>query len=228
MSVANVTIEDRARIQPGRVPEFFAALEAALPRIEALGVRCRGVFHTVGATGCWNEVFAYWDLDDWAHYGRVMARWDGPGSLCDLADPEWALRAGGSSVTLHPSKHCPALAELVQAGVQGRVFLHEYIRPLPGKREAYVRHYVENYLEATRKAGRELVGLWGLQRSANDVLILLAIPDWETHTTAVATRPDADAEKPWRISAPEVREDYDLRMLVPGPRSLNPLAAPPA
>ncbi len=225
MSAPGVTIEDRAAIQPGRVPEFFAALEQALPAIEALGVRCRGAFRTVGATGRWNEVFVYWELPDWAHYARVMARADGPGSLCDLADPRWALRAGGSSVTLHPSKHCPALGELIERGVRGAVFLHEYIRPLPGKREAYVRHYVENYLEATRRAGRELVGLWGLQRSANDVLILLAIRDWESHAHAVATRPDAAAEKPWRSSAPEVREDYDLRMLVPGPSRLNPLAA---
>ena len=116
------------------------------------------------------------------------------------------------------------MADLVGAGVKGKVFLHEYITPLPGKREAYVKHYVDNYLEATRKAGRELVGIWALKRSANDVLILLAIPDWKTHAHAVAFRPDAYAEKPWRTSAPQVRSDYDLRMLVPGPVAVNPLA----
>jgi len=223
--VHHATIEDRVEVLPGKVPDFFAALERAAPRLEALGVRCLGAFSTVGATGRWNEVFLYWELESFEHYARVLASCDGPGSLSDLADPEWRLRAGGSSLTLHATRPCPTLADLVAAGVRGRVFLHEYIRVLPGKRQEYVEHYIQNYLEATRKAGRELVGIWALQKSANDVLILLAIPDWATHAHALVHRPDAYAEKPWRKSAPLVRADYDLRMLVPGPRALNPLAS---
>ena len=68
-------------------------------------------------------------------------------SKADLADPEWALREGGSSITMNPSHHCPDLAHLLDAGVRGNVFLHEYIRVVPGKREEYVEHYVDNYLD---------------------------------------------------------------------------------
>lgn len=217
-------IEDRVAVRPGGVPDFFAALEAAGPAITERGVRSLGAFATAGATGHWNEVFVYWEMDGWQHYADVMKSLPGPGSLCDLADPDWSLRTGGFSNTMAPSVHCPTLAQLLEAEVSGTVFLHEYIRPIPGKREEYIEHYVDNYLEATRKAGRELVGIWELKKSANDVLILLALRDWDAQAHAVGVRPDAYAEKPWRTSAPQVREDYDLRMLEIGPRSINPLA----
>ena len=219
----HVCVEDRIDVVPGRVRELFAALEEAQSSTTALGVRTLGAFHTAGATGRWNEVFVYWEFDDMTHLGRVMAECDGPGSLSDLADPDWKLRAGGSSVTMYATPHCPTLADLQESGVTGTVFLHEYIHPLPGKREEFVQHYVDNYLEATRTAGRELVGMWNLQRSANDVLILLALADWAAQAHAVSARPDAYAEIPWRTSAPKVRSDYDLRMLVPGPVCVNPL-----
>jgi hypothetical protein len=219
----HVCVEDRVDIVPGGVDAFYTALGDARPRLDTIGVRLAGAFHTAGATGRWNEMFVYWEFDDMAHFGRVMAGHDGPGSLCDLADPNWTLRAGGSSVTMYPTEYCPTLAEVRASGITGTVFLHEYIHPLPGRREAFVQHYVDNYLEATRKAGRELVGIWNLQRSANDVLILLALADWAAQAHAVGTKPDAYAERPWRVSAPQLRSDYDLRMLVAGPAAVNPL-----
>jgi len=219
----HVCVEDRVDVLPGRTEDLFEALTDARPRLDALGVRLLGAFRTAGATGRWNEAFVYWEFDDMAHFGRVMSACDGSGSLCDLADPGWTLRAGGSSVTMYATAYCPTLAELRERGVGGTVFLHEYIHPLPGKREEYVEHYVDNYLEATRRAGRELVGIWNLQRSANDVLILLALADWAAQAHAVGARPDAYAERPWRVSAPLVRADYDLRMLVAGPPAVNPL-----
>jgi hypothetical protein len=219
----HLCVEDRVEVVPGRIDDFYAALEVAGSRIDATGARLLGAFHTAGTTGRWNEAWVYWEFDDPAHFGRIMADRDRPGSLCDLADPAWKLRTGGSSVTMYPTEHCPTLAELVDRGIAGTVFLHEYIHPHPGKREAFVQHYVDNYLEATRKAGRELVGIWNLQRSANDVLILLALADWAAQAHAVTAKPDAYAEQPWRVSAPEVRSDYDLRMLVPGPTAVNPL-----
>ena len=82
---------------PGRVGDFYAALDAARPQIDALGVRLAGAFHTAGATGRWNEMFVYWEFDDMAHFGRVMAEHDGPGSLSDLADPDWQGRAGAGT-----------------------------------------------------------------------------------------------------------------------------------
>jgi len=219
----HVCVEDRVDVVPGRVDDFLDALVAAQPRIDALGVRTLGAFRTAGATGRHNEVFVYWEFDDPPHFARVMENYDGPGSLSDIADARWELRAGGSSTTMYATAHCPTLGELQQRGVTGTVFLHEYIHPLPGKREAFVEHYVDNYLEATRAAGRELVGIWNLQRSANDVLILLALADWAAQGHAVHAKPDAYAELPWRSSAPLVRSDYDLRMLVAGPAAVNPL-----
>lgn len=219
----HVCIEDRLDIRPGCIADFYAALEAALPHLGALGIRLQGAFHTAGTTGRWNEIFVYWEFDDWAHYARVLDDHLGGGAVSDIADPDWNLRSGGASITMNPSQYCPALAELVDNDVRGNVFLHEYIRVVPGKREEYVQHYVDAYLEATRKAGRELVGIWSMQQSANDVLILLAMKDWNAVAHARITKPDAYAEKPWRTSAPVLRSDYDLRMLVPGPKSVNPL-----
>ncbi len=219
----HVCVEDRIDVVPGRVDDFLDALAGAQRQLDRLGVRVLGAFRTAGATGRHNEVFVYWEFDDPPHYARVMHEHDGPGSLSDLADPRWQLRAGGSSVTMYATPHAPGVAALQASGVTGTVFLHEYIHPLPGKREAFVQHYVDNYLEATRKAGRELVGIWNLQRSANDVLILLALADWQAQGHAVHAKPDAYAELPWRDSAPLVRSDYDLRMLVAGPAAVNPL-----
>jgi hypothetical protein len=219
----HVCVEDRVDVVPGRVDDLYAALAAAAPRIDATGARLVGAFHTAGATGRWNEMWVYWEFDDMAHFGRVLAEHDGPGSLCDLADPDWTLRRGGSSVTMYPTVHAPMRDALLAGGTRGTVFLHEYIHPHPGQREAFVEHYVDNYLDATRKAGRELVGIWNLQRSANNVLILLALADWAAQAHAVGAKPDAYAERPWRVSAPQVRSDYDLRMLVAGPAAVNPL-----
>jgi hypothetical protein len=219
----HVCIEERIQLRPGAITDFYGALEAALPQIEALGIRLQGAFQTAGTTGRWNEVFVYWEFDGWEHYGRALNERIGAAAVSDLADPDWVLRTGGSSIAMNPSKYCPTLGQLLDSGVRGNVFLHEYIHVVPGKREEYVQHYVDAYLEATRKAGRELVGLWGMQKSANDVLILLAMKDWDAVAYSRTAKPDAYAEKPWRTSAPVLRSDYDLRMLVPGPKPVNPL-----
>ena len=60
------------------------------------------------------------------------------------------------------------------------------------------------------------------------MLILLALADWAAQAHAVSAKPDAYAEKPWRMSAPQVRSDYDLRMLVAGPAAVNPLRPQPS
>ncbi|MEE9284530.1 MAG: hypothetical protein V3V35_02255 [Dehalococcoidia bacterium] len=223
----HIYLQERVEIAPGQVQRYLAQVEAGWSNAERLGPRCMGVWYTAGVTGRWHEVYFLWEFDDWAHYGRVIPihRDAGPAALVSWADPDWQLRTGGDSLTMEPDSRSPSLANLVESGVRGGLFMHEYIRVAPGKRQAYIDHYLENFLPATRKAGRELVGIWSLMSCANDVLILLAMKDWEGYAAGMAGRqPDIQRVR-WQESAPLLRHDYDLRLLVPGPRAMNPLAA---
>lgn len=217
-------LQERHEVVPGQVQRFLAAVEAGWPRTEELGARCMGAWYTAGATGRWHEVYFLWEFDDWAHYGGVMERHGGPASLTDWADPDWKLRTGGSSLTMEPDSRSPSLAQLVASGLRSTLFMHEYIRVSPGKRRAYIDHYMEKFLPVTRKHGRELVGIWSLMDCADDVLILLAVKDWAGHAANMPNRAGDIRRAGWQESAPLLRYDYDLRMLVAGPRAMNPLA----
>lgn len=219
----HVYLQECVEVLPGQVDRYLKAVEAGWQKAGELGSRCMGVWYTAGATGRWHEVYFLWEFDDWAHYGRVMERHGGPAGLVHWVDPDWRMRSGGSSVTMEPDARSPSLAQLLASGVRGRVFMHEYIRVAPGKRQAYIEHYLQNFLPVTRKHGRELVGIWSLMSCANDVLILLAIQDWATHAAGMATRTEDIRRSRWQESAPLLRHDYDLRLLIPGPRAMNPL-----
>ncbi len=219
-----VYLQERAEIVPGQVERYLAAVEAGWAHAAEVGARCMGVWYTAGATGRWHEVYFLWEFAGWAHYAGVMERHGGPGGLVSWADADWKLRTGGSSITMEPDERSPSLDQLVQSGLRSRLFMHEYIRVSPGKRQAYIDHYLEKFLPVTRQHGRELVGIWSLMDRANDVLILLAVKDWANHAEGMARRMGDIRRSGWQESAPLLRHDYDLRMLVAGPRAMNPLA----
>ena len=221
----HIYLQERVEIVPGQVERYLSQVKDGWAHAEKLGPRCMGVWHTAGATGRWHEVYFLWEFDDWAQYGRVMKSHGGPASLVAWADPDWRLRAGGDSLTMEPDVRSPSLAELMASGVRGQVFMHEYIRVAPGKRQEYIDHYLDNFLPTTRKAGRELVGIWSLMSCANDVLILLAMKDWDGYAAGMAGRKPEIQRVRWQESAPLLRSDYDLRLLIPGPRAMNPLIA---
>ena len=220
----HVYLQERIDIVPGKVEDYFRELEHGWSRALELGPRCMGVWHTAGATGKWHEVYVLWEFEDWAQYGRVMEEHGGAAGLLHWIDPDWRLRTGGDAMTLEAMPRSPSLEDLIANGVHGKLFMHEYIRVLPGKRREYVEHYLDNFLPATQRAGRELVGIWGMTSNANDVLILLALKDWGDHARAMGSRVIDPMRKDWQGSAPHIRTDYDLRLLVPGPKALNPLS----
>ena len=210
-----VCVQERVDIVPGKVEAYYAALEQGWDRVGELGGRCMGVWHTAGATGKWHEVYFLWEFEDYSQYTSAMEAHGGPGGLVHWVDADWKLRTGGSSYTLEPAAE--------SQGVQGKLFMHEYIRVLPGKRREYIKHYVEDFLPATRRAGREMVGIWAMTANANDVSILLALKDWQGHAEGMGNRTPDPMRQAWQGTAPHVRTDYDLRLLEPGPKALNPL-----
>lgn len=220
----HVYLQERVDIAPGQVEAYYAQLDTGARRLNDMIPRCMGLFHTVGATGKWHEVYFLWEFDDWAQYAKVMERYPGPGGIVSWADPDWKLRTGGSSITMEPGFFCPTLHDLQTQGLQARVFMHEYIRVLPGRRNDYLNHYHDNFLEATQRVGRELVGVWSMTGNANDVVILLAIKDWSAYAKGMAIRKADPVRKTWQATSSSYRSDYDLRLLAPGPLSFNPLA----
>lgn len=219
----HVYLQERIDVAPGQVEAYYAQLDKGARRLNDMIPRCMGLFHTVGATGRWNEVYFLWEFEDYAQYAKVMERYPGPGGLVTWADPDWKLRRGGSSLTMEPAHFCPTLYDLQAEDLRGCVFMHQYIRVLPGRREDYLHYYHDNFFEATQRAGRQLVGAWSLNSNADDVVILLAIKDWATYAKGMATRKTDPVRKAWQANSNHYRSNYDLRLLSPGPASFNPL-----
>lgn len=220
----HVYLQERVEVKPGQQTAYLEHLEANWHTIESSGPRCLGVWHTASTYGRWGEVFFLWEFDDWTHYGETMTSAYSPGGLLDWTDRDWQYRLRGEGLTLEPVPKCPSLSDLKDSHVNAGLFIHEYIRVAPGKRAEYVAHYLENFLPATRRSGRELIGIWSLTGCANDVLIILGIQDWEAHAYSMTNRTKDSDRQSWQASAPGFRMDYDLRLLIPGPRRMNPLS----
>ncbi|MBI3744398.1 MAG: hypothetical protein HY261_08970 [Chloroflexi bacterium] len=219
----HVYLQERIDVVPGQAERYLAEVERGWSHAKGLP-RCVGAWRSTGAMGKWHEVYFLWEFDHWQHYCRVMDQLAGHVGIASWADPAWKLRVGGDSITLEPDSRSPSLASLTKMGLKAGLFMHEYIRVLPGKRQEYIDHYIDKFLPATRAAGRELVGIWSMMHCANDVLILLAIKDWATHATGMGRRVGDSRRIGWQTSAPQVRTDYDMRLLLPGPKAMNPLS----
>ena len=110
---------------------------------------------------------------------------------------------------------------------QGRVVCHQigvaivrvrrgrYRAAYDRKKAEYLARFERDWLPVTRNAGRELVGAYTILESNLQVLVILAMPDLETHARGMGARLSDTDRARWSAGASEIRTDWVLKLLVP-------------
>lgn len=154
--------------------------------IEERNQYCFGVWGTVGSTGRWPEVVNVWELEGWE---GLAANFDHELSHASLQDPslaEWwsqaaTLRRGGVDRILIPAPWSPTSAELLAAGVRGRVYVHELFSLTPGTAPVLLDHLASEAQQVVASLGLALVGAFRVAMCGDqEAVVIWAVPDWSS------------------------------------------------
>ena len=224
----SIYLHEIIRTVPGREEPYMASVLSVVQRPGRHGQpdhhRQLGLFRTADTSGVFPFVINIWEHT--AHSQAAALERQFQDAQRDRAMEEWwnrnlHLRRGGYDRILIPSSYTPDAASLEQAGVRGRVFLHE-IHWLPlGAADDYLTALEAQFLPAARRFDWQLVGAYRVSQRPRQVLTLFALRDWGD----LARLLDA------RARDPELRRwfDYrdrtvqDLHELVLLPARMNPL-----
>ncbi len=220
-------LHETMNVVPGQAENYAASLERLwLPVAKQRDLRLLGYWNTVGTTGRWPESVAVWEMDDWAHYGRLResqyeeAHKDK--GLAEWTAKAWQWRSGGFDRILYPGPGCPALRELVASGVKGKVFLHEIIKCVPGKAPEYVATVIKEYWPIARRRGLEPVGSYRVAFRNAEALNIWAVKDWQTWVKLQQSQPHDAEFQQWMTRRMDLRTDWESKLMTPV--SWNPLA----
>jgi hypothetical protein len=215
--MSKIYLHETISFRPGTLERYVAELTRTWKRVEELdGVRNVGVWRTLGTSGAWHELVLLWEVEDWHHWARLHAGPNPPhAGVVDWLDRDWGWRTGGYGRIMEPSAYTPDLETLLTHGPRGAVYIHEIIQVVPGKKAEYLARFERDWLPVTRKAGRELVGAYTILESNLQVLVILAMPDLETHARGMGARLSDEDRARWSAGASEIRTDWVLRLLVP-------------
>ncbi|CAN5457324.1 hypothetical protein BH10ACT3_BH10ACT3_11080 [soil metagenome] len=176
--------------------------------------RCFGVFSVVGSTGRWPQVVNLWEYDSWddlAHNFQVELV--GAGHRDPMLSEWWAkaaeFRTGGLDRILVADETSPGIEQWCEQGGTGAVaYLHETIRTAPGHAREVCSSMVGPVVSELAPYGLRLVGAFRTaMRAEDEVIVLWAVPDWETwgRYEAAVDDPDRPLTQPWGHGSAGVR-----------------------
>ena len=188
---------------------------------------CFGVWGTVGSTGQWPEVVNLWELDGWPGLADNFSHELSHAGLQDPSLAEWwaaaaTLRRGGFDRILVPAPWTRPIEELTAAGVRGALYAHELIQVPSGTAPALLDLVAELGRAVVEPLGPALVGAFRTAMvNDREVILLWAIPDWDTWA-AFEQQDSADqALAPWRQALIDAQAVLHRTLLVDAP--LSPL-----
>jgi hypothetical protein len=215
------------RLRHAALDDLYAAVrDEFVPAMEQLGARLLGYWSAVPEQGNWPETIEIWEYDNMAHCGSVIrARESGAAEGQALRDwlrrrSDWVAETHGLICTR--SEGSPSVADLRASGLRAAVTLHETISVRTARQREYV-DLVDAFMKPRimDPLGRRLIGMfYSPNWSARQVFNLWAVAEtWPEFTPINMARPDRRDTETWRALAPQIRDDYFDRFLVPAPFS---------
>lgn len=208
------------QVVPGKAEEYYEALKNLwLPVAAKRNFRCVGFWTTIGSTGRWPEAIALWEIEDWRHYGRLRASQFEKGvkdrGLAEWVDKAWQWRSGGFDRILIPGQGSPSLDDLLKQGVKGKIFVHEIVKCVPGKVDAYVDSVIKDYYPIARRRGLQPVGTYRVAFRNAEALNIWAVKDWETWATLQESQAHDTELQQWMKERMDLRTDWESKLLTP-------------
>jgi hypothetical protein len=174
---------------------------------ELYGMRCYGVWATVGSTGPWPEAVVLWEIAERAALSRMLSGEfnflsDSGAPIKDHFATFWASAPPGVHATsgvdrlLEPTASSLAVADLIAGGAKGAGYYHETIRCRPGAIDDLLAQYEPDWKPLNEEQGLRFLGAWRtLLRNETEAIVLWALPHWNHWEKIGALRGDRRAER---------------------------------
>lgn len=159
------------------------------PRSRQLnGIECFGVWGTNGSTGRWPEAIVMWEVDGYEAFARMMSNefahlTDDDAPLGDhyelywASAPEGVVAKDGFDRLLVPWAGSPSLAEAIDAGISGAIYLHQVVTTRPGEVDSFLAAHEESWRPFAEGRGVRLVGSYRtMMRNDTEAIVVWALP----------------------------------------------------
>ena len=146
---------------------------------EKVNFELMGTFYTMGITGRWSQVVNLWEVPGgWSGWEVAVDRLNLRRKANRELEAWWTEahrhRTGGTDRLLAGAPGCPSLAELVERGVRGRLFVHEITEVRPGAALDYLVAVRDVRAPLLAEYGHTLVGLYEVMFTDTEVCTIWA------------------------------------------------------
>jgi hypothetical protein len=179
-----------------------------------------GTWQTVGMTGRWPTVFNIWQIPGgWSGWAGFLERTYGSArrDMDVYFDQFDEVRSGGEDFLMTGVPWSPTVAQLIDDGVTGTLFVHEVTKVRPGAGRDYLAAVDREWRPVALEHGQKLVGMYEALMSDTTVVTLWAT-DVEHHIGLMAS--DDPRIEEWREEARAYCTEWHEELLSPASGTL--------
>jgi hypothetical protein len=211
------------RVKSGKLREFLQAVESQyLPLVAEYDVRLAGYWETIPSQGWWPETVAVWELDDFAHYFRLLERQYSETNRDPRLD-EWQKHRGSlieytEGLVCQKSGSTPDASETRRRSLRTKMCLHEMVHCAPARQAEYLAILEEMWWRRVAEpSGRSLIGLyWSGWKNTRAINIWGQGDEWDSMALLHPWSDEhAYGAQLWQTLGREIRTDWDDRFMVP-------------
>ncbi|WP_037366452.1 hypothetical protein, partial [Nakamurella lactea] len=191
----------------------------------ARGMKCFGVWGTVGSTERWPQVVNMWELDGWAGLAGNFAHELSHDSMQDPELASWwatakSYRSGGLDRIMLPAEYSPTIDELCSAPTESVCYLHELVSLRPGAATEYLGRVGQHWVG---QAGEQELGLVGAFRTAmvndSEALLIWSVPSWPQWAVIEEFLDGSAQVRSWRRRSSDLVLDWRRKLLCSAPQA---------
>lgn len=189
----------------------------------ARGMKCFGVWGTVGSTERWPQVVNMWELDGWAGLAGNFAHELSNDTMQDPQLATWwatakSYRSGGHDRILIPADYSPPIDELCATATDSVCYLHELVRLRPETAVDYLDRVRQHWLQP---AADQQLGLVGAFRTAmvnnSEALLIWSVPNWPQWAVIEEFLDAGPQVRRWREQSRDLVRDWRRKLLCSAP-----------
>ena len=177
-------------------------------------------FRTTDVSGRWPKVVNLADEGSFeTQMDSLRRQFSGAGLAADMED--WwqrntSLRTHGYDRLLIPSPFTPSRAELVEQGLKGRVFLHEFVRVPWGETQSYMSALERDFLPVASRYQWMLFGAYTIAMDPREILTVFFMREWVHMANLLGARESDAGVKRWFDFREQTIDESEEMVLMPG------------
>ncbi len=191
------------------------------------GMKCVGVWGTLGSTARWPEVINLWEYEGWDGIAAAFNFEVKHPSMQDEKLKVWwdeaqQYRSGGFDRILIPAPYSPTLDQIIKSKdiIGAKVFYHERIHIHPGQAKSYLAAMEQEWVPVARDLGLHLTGAYRTSmRNDSECIVIWAIRDWKTWAAVEKAYERDPRVAVWRRRTDGLAIDWFNHLMVSGPHS---------